>query len=913
VDCTGLVGRTPELERLRQIRRSPLPGSAVIAGPAGVGKSRLARFVLDEARRDGWATLTIRGRAGLGGSPFVALQSVMDVPTSGSLGDLTTCIEKQLLEMRTARGLLLVADDCQELDEPSADLLYRLVAGGSIFSILTAGSATCLPSAFVDLYTQGFAERIELANLTLAASTELLSANLGGPVQDSSAYWMWQATAGNPLYLREVMLSSIETGALSEQDGEWRWRGEWARGARLQEIVSARLGRLAPDEIEALETLAFTGSIPLELLTSVLSRRVIEHLERRSLVIVEQSGSRLAVAIANPLHAKVLRHSMSPLRQRGIRQSLVDALRRGGASRASDRARLACWSLEPGLELDAATLRLSARASLFPIGPALAANLYDLVPEVPVATSRAKQAVPLDVDLAVRLARTAYDSEAGILAASALVGILVTTGRIDEAESVLADVAPLATSSGDRLRLAMARTSIQFWGRRCVSEDPTEGLVAALNECSSHPDRTLRADAYEAMADIELHLGHPAAALANGQQSAAVARIDLSKCRAARVIAPALVMLGRCNEAIDLIDEALMVTSAPEDHGSLVADLLFARAGTLSWLGRNEQARRLAESARDVALSVGDSVGVAAFGILSGMILLRQGRPTSAARLLSDAAALLGERDPRGFRPWALYGLALARVESGDGEGAAAALAEGRRLQLFPRPFDTVGCLAEVLLHQRARRTNVAIEVARRGAERARARGLVNDEALILDAWVQVEPSDAVAERLTAVAGRTDSNLVAALARRAQALVAEDANGLLAAAEELAGACAWGMAAAAAAAAAGIHSRRGRVRAAQAATRIAGSYAERCEMPLSLIAPAVVVPAGLTRRELDVVELAATGLSSKDIASRLYLSVRTVENYIYHACIKLGVSDRAEMARACQFPSRHGAVQAALC
>jgi len=44
--------------------------------------------------------------------------------------------------------------------------------------------------------------------------------------------------------------------------------------------------------------------------------------------------------------------------------------------------------------------------------------------------------------------------------------------------------------------------------------------------------------------------------------------------------------------------------------------------------------------------------------------------------------------------------------------------------------------------------------------------------------------------------------------------------------------------------------------------------------------------------------LAATGMASKEIAQRLYLSVRTVDNHLQHAYIKLGVTSRAGLTQA---------------
>jgi DNA-binding CsgD family transcriptional regulator len=63
-----------------------------------------------------------------------------------------------------------------------------------------------------------------------------------------------------------------------------------------------------------------------------------------------------------------------------------------------------------------------------------------------------------------------------------------------------------------------------------------------------------------------------------------------------------------------------------------------------------------------------------------------------------------------------------------------------------------------------------------------------------------------------------------------------------------------------------------------------------------LVAAPSVVP--LTGREREVAVLAAAGVSSKEIAERLYLSVRTVNNHLQHAYTKLGVVSRRELAVA---------------
>jgi HD-GYP domain-containing protein (c-di-GMP phosphodiesterase class II) len=52
-------------------------------------------------------------------------------------------------------------------------------------------------------------------------------------------------------------------------------------------------------------------------------------------------------------------------------------------------------------------------------------------------------------------------------------------------------------------------------------------------------------------------------------------------------------------------------------------------------------------------------------------------------------------------------------------------------------------------------------------------------------------------------------------------------------------------------------------------------------------------PAGLTSREVEVLQLAARGLSNKEIAKRLYISPKTAGNHITNIYTKIAVSNRA--------------------
>ncbi len=542
-----------------------------------------------------------------------------------------------------------------------------------------------------------------------------------------------------------------------------------------------------------------------------------------------------------------------------------------GARRTADRVRLACWSIESGLEVDPVTLSLGSNAALFRIDQAISARLQEILPEGTVDWSAGGPAVREDPELAIRLAQVAYDQSGGVAEGVALASALAWNGDTPGAEALLAELVGKAVDIDDRLRLALALGWVRFWGRFHTTE-----AVAGLLEAAEAAEATeahewtpmVLAEIYQELAGIALNTGHPAEALAYAERTAATEGVALSQCVAAAAAAASISYLGRCRDAISLVDEALPAAHASGRPMS-VASLLFAKAGALLSAGELEQARELAEWLRDVALSGGLLNATATFGVLLGEILLRQGRPASASRIFRDSSGLLAERDLLGYRPWALSGLARARAMAGQEASASAALADASDIRRVGRHFDMSHYLAEIQLHVLAGRVSAALQTAGEAVEWARGAGMVLAEANALEAWMQIEPSAAIADRLSVVAAMTDSLLVAALAANARALVDGDAEALLEVSERFAAMSAWWASAQAAAAAARLLDRRHEDRAATAAARRAARLAGRCEgmRPPSLHGTSG--PTRLTKRELEVATLAASGRSDKTIAETM--------------------------------------------
>ena len=153
-----------------------------------------------------------------------------------------------------------------------------------------------------------------------------------------------------------------------------------------------------------------------------------------------------------------------------------------------------------------------------------------------------------------------------------------------------------------------------------------------------------------------------------------------------------------------------------------------------------------------------------------------------------------------------------------------------------------------------------------------------------------------VADRLAQLATQVDGPRARAAAAHAAALAADDGAALHAASVQLEQIGALLLAADAAAQAAAVHTRQDRRGSAQTAATRAHHLAQACEGARTPALAALAAPLPLTDREREIVTLAAGGLSNREIAQRLVVSVRTVENHLYRASTKLGTTDRAELA-----------------
>jgi DNA-binding CsgD family transcriptional regulator len=858
-----LVGRQAELEALvADIREAR--GGVVLAGAAGVGKTRLAREALARVQAVGrdveWVTAT-RAAASI---PFGAVSHLL--PAGERLGgdrlDTLRRAAAVLAQRGRGRPLVLGVDDAHLLDDASAALVHQLALHNQAVVLVTLRSGAPAPDAMVALWKDGPARRLELPALAPEATAELLGRVLGGTVDGLTRQEMLRVSEGNPLYLRELVLAGWETGALHQVEGVWRWTGELAGATRLAELVAARLDTLTETARAAVELVAWGEPLPVVVLQRLIDSHAVQTAEQSGLLVLERSGRRILARLAHPLHGEVLRATLPVSRVRSVADGLAAAFNVGPLRRRDDLLRVGTWQLEAGV---AAHPELLLKAA-------------------------GQAAARFDHELTERLARAAVEAGGGATAVRVLAEALEWQGRHAEAVAVMVGEPPV--HDAERARWASIRGGNLYWGLERTAEAEEILQQAALAEEGS-------GDAVAMLAWILLFDGRLRGAVAVAgrvlDQPEAPAQALVW---AATAAVPALGSLGQLGEALAVTDRGLAVARAhPEELPWGETQLNLVRCLVLLGAGRLTEAGAIAEAGYQAAVADRSSELTGGWAGFRGLVAKAEGRIADAETLLREAVALLDGQDPYRFMRWCLAELASVAALAGDQQAAAGWLdradARGGEANRF---FDPWVELDRAWVAAGTGELTRAAELAAQAAEMARDSGQFTLEALALHDVARLGVPTAVRERLEELAGLLEGRLAPVLATSAVALAARDGAALDRVAAAFQDLGALMLAAETAAVAARAHQAAGRDARANAARERAAGLAAACQDARTPALAPDAVTTVLTPREREVALLAAGRASSRDIAVRLGLSVRTVDNYLSRTYTKLGISSRAELA-----------------
>jgi DNA-binding CsgD family transcriptional regulator len=279
-----------------------------------------------------------------------------------------------------------------------------------------------------------------------------------------------------------------------------------------------------------------------------------------------------------------------------------------------------------------------------------------------------------------------------------------------------------------------------------------------------------------------------------------------------------------------------------------------------------------------------------------GRLALYEGRVATAARHLREGISALDDGDRQGRQGWGLGLLAEALAVAGDVDGAAAAAAEvgpGTRLtnRIYQGDTERARAWALVAAGRVSAATAALLDVADRNHSSAPV-----SELYALHDIVRLGGVATVADRLVETAARIDGRAARAFADHATAARNQDPNALDAVSDAFAAFGALLLGAEAAAEAAAVHRQHGRKGTASLSAARAARLRAGCEGASTPVLDLVAGTDGLTRREREIAQLAAQGMSSPEIARELVVSVRTVDNHLQRAYAKLGISKRSELA-----------------
>jgi DNA-binding CsgD family transcriptional regulator/tetratricopeptide (TPR) repeat protein len=847
-----LIGRAEELDVVAgAIGKSSASAGVVIFGDLGVGKSRLAHDAV--SRCEGAVVHWAAGSSAARAIPLGAFVNWLPADI-GEPVQAAGRVVNELMRGAGPRPCIVAVDDAHLLDDTSAFMLQQLVDRRLARLILAVCSGAAVSDPVSALWRDSPVQRLDLQPLGRADCLTLLESVLGGSVDPVSERRLVSLTRGNVSFLRRIVEQEMCAGRLRHTDGTWTWLPGAVVPSSVCELIEHQIGQLSDAVADTVDLLSVAEPLTLRMLVDIAGCEPVEQAEKRGLIIVD-GRDQPVVRLAHPLYGEVRRLRAGHIRLRRLRGTVAARLDPHGD---------ACHILRRG------TLQLESD---------IAATAQDML--------RAGEAALWsgDAGLALRFAQAAAAAGGGWRASLACAEAHTMAGELDEAETVLvADDSPRDAC----LQVALGHaTNLYLQGR-------TDDARAVLQSAHSDPAETVGAlSAMRAFLDLcggdfaGATTAADAALRCNGVE-------DFSAMLAATVKTIAVGEIGRADELASTSAFAHALGAGSPSTRLLRFALAEAHSSALQLLG-SPGAVDAVDSVRDDDQPPDVYRWVA---MMAGSANLSRGRVDLAVRQLRDA---LSAHRPAFLGGWLCryhVDLAIALAVRGEADAAVRCL---RKLASARRPemvwLEPMEMLATAWISAATGAVTRAIGEARSAAVTAASRGQPAREVLCLQTATSFGDTTTVARlgELVRVVGGARAPVAA---QHAAALAAGDGDGLMSASaayEEIGDLLAAVDAAAQASIALRHTNRRG---SALGATNRARELAGRCGDVHTPALSDAAAPAVFTGRMREVVMLAGGGLTNREIAQRLQLSVRTVEGHLYRAASRVGARDRNELARA---------------
>ncbi|RNL61901.1 LuxR family transcriptional regulator [Nocardioides marmoriginsengisoli] len=678
---------------------------------------------------------------------------------------------------------------------------------------------------------------------------------LGGAVDARLSAEVCRRSGGIALFAAQLVNEARSRGVIERSASGWFLTAPLMVPVGLRQQLAVRLDGLSAAGVAAAELLAGSDALTVEAAERSGHAPGLDALSAAGVARWDQDVLRFV----HPLYAEVVWEPLSPLRRRAVLREQL-ALEAGSA--APDPVRLAVLGLGAGEPADPGSLLVAARL----------ANAAG------------------NAESACRLAEAALAAGTGdqvAAAAGLLAGAQAELGLLDAATDTLLGALARTEPGPAAIVLAVTLHEVRLWGR---FDQP--GAAAALHaEARRYPDGAPFVTEAFAIAEADglAYAGRAgdAVRLLDSVPAAELPPPLASMLATSR--AHATTLLGRTAEAITIATGAheqlveLLESSVP---GSRSKHLVIA-SHALREHGRIPEAIEYAERAHALALADGIVVGRAwaALNVAAG--LLQAGDLEAAATWAQRSLVAATSAGMVDCERLALG--ALCVCDGSRGREPDADLVE--RLRTLP---DGVGFLLHQLpiglawaAYARGARAT-ALDLLRAGQDRAAADDAVSSESWIIHERLRMGDPTRLDDRLGELA--TGAPLARARHLLAAGLADADAELLRSAGDAFAALGARLFAAEAYATAA----RAAAGRPAAALRRRAAAEAARVGSPVTPLLRGIAADP-LSPRERLIAEAAAAGESNAQIATRLTLSLRTVENHLARAYAKLGIESRAQL------------------
>jgi ATP/maltotriose-dependent transcriptional regulator MalT len=913
-----VIGRDPELaviaEFLGGLRDAP--AVLVLEGEPGIGKSTLLAAGVAHARASGLRVMScgpspaeVRlGYAALGDLMNGVGDDVIDrLPASQARALAAATLREdaraseldqravaagflQAIERLGREGSVLLAiDDMQWLDASSRQVVQYATRrlAGPVGILASLRVPPTVPSLDLRAPDPERLTRVRLGPLSLAALHDLLADRLGRTFTRPMLVRINNIAEGNPFFALEIA-RTLHNGAAPE---------DITLPAGLAGLVDDRIGRLQESIRDVLLVASAAPVASVDLLRRTTSRDdIVTLLERAEAEgIVALDGGR--VHFTHPLLARGVYETATPARRRAVHRRLSELVD-GGEQRARH---LALGSVEPTPQVIAA-LDTAARAARARAAPTAAAELLELALALgPVADA--------SEDVNRRIQAGAYHLDAGDLG---------------PARTVLEDAFTKAPPGSLRAR------ALNLLGSVCYLDDNVADAVVLLERARREPgiDRWVRIAIARQLVYCLSQVGRFRDALPVAQAALVDAEAHAAAHHEPAVLGTALAewvivrfLLGHGLDRAAL-ERALML----EDRD--IRMLVPYRPTTIAahvqmWSGRLDEARAMFSSVLERSRTNGDDIDLDITSYWLVLVTIWQGDLATARRLAADVRQRAALRDTDVAWAFAAALQTTIAAWTGDVDATVAHAEHARSLMtaagltaFLQSPVSDLGFL-RVSLGDHAS----AVALLAPLAEACRSMGLGEPlclpflpdlvEALVAlgrldeaDPWVDwLEERGSTLDRpwaravgascrglLLAARGDVDQAeeaLATALAEHDQVGMPRDrARSLLVMGQ--------------------VQRRQGRRSTARCSLEEALRAFEQIGMPLwsdraraELARLGLHLGAGdaLTPSEARVAELAATGMTNREVAAALFISPKTVEANLSRAYRKLGIRTRAELGR----------------